>query len=207
MPTNVTHTGHARTEEEAKALIEKLLSAGGGGNAESGAGAGANLPAPLLPSQPAVAGGTVAAANPVASPPMGVTTNKGGVEMRATSTSPKAMPRAKSVMDVSGGSPANFQAPAGSGGVTMAAAMKTKSEANLLAAAAANGGGGAAPVPKPRPRGSIASSSSSAESNLGNSQNGGGVVSPPNSGVSVISPNSGSAVSPVSGAVLSPDPR
>ena len=44
VPTNVTHTGHAKTEQEAKELIERLLAA-----SSPGAAAAAQLPAPLLP--------------------------------------------------------------------------------------------------------------------------------------------------------------
>ncbi len=39
LPTNVSHTGHASSEEEAKKLIEQLMSGGG-----------SDLPAPMLPS-------------------------------------------------------------------------------------------------------------------------------------------------------------
>ena len=45
VPTNVTHTGHAKTEQEAKELIERLLAAGSPG----ATAAAAQLPAPLLP--------------------------------------------------------------------------------------------------------------------------------------------------------------
>jgi len=41
MPTNVTHTGHARTAEEAELLIEKLMNPPGVDG----------LPSPLKPSQ------------------------------------------------------------------------------------------------------------------------------------------------------------
>jgi len=41
MPTNVTHTGHARTAEEAELIIEKLM------NPSVGDG----LPSPLKPSE------------------------------------------------------------------------------------------------------------------------------------------------------------
>lgn len=43
MPTNVTHTGHARTMEEAELIIEKLMN--------PSPSAGDNLPSPLKPSQ------------------------------------------------------------------------------------------------------------------------------------------------------------
>ena len=45
VPTNVTHTGHAKTEQEAKELIERLLAASSPG----ATAAAAQLPAPLLP--------------------------------------------------------------------------------------------------------------------------------------------------------------
>ena len=43
LPTQVAHTGHAKTEEEAKKLIEQLML--GGGSADQ-----ADLPQPMAPS-------------------------------------------------------------------------------------------------------------------------------------------------------------